>query len=207
MLSSRTDAALEPAAMSRFCSGGSSSDPTEPLLSAGPPPTHVPFISAFRHQATNSFHVLLQSQSFRKSSAGLTLCSGSLCPRRPVTVARRPSWHLAGGGILLAWSEPPLAVRRSWSPVERKKLSRGALHRQNLARVRFSVGARRYGHFKQPCQRLYNYWAPPLPALVLSGFLSVLHCRLCAMEASRVTVNVCQKVWETTKRSGLLCVI
>ncbi|XP_023809505.2 tumor protein p53-inducible nuclear protein 2 isoform X1 [Oryzias latipes] len=78
-------------------------------------------------------------------------------PSRPVTVARRPSWHLAGGGILLAWSEPPLAVRRSWSPAERKKLSRGALHRHNLARVRFSVGARRYGHFKQPCQRLYNY--------------------------------------------------
>uniref|UniRef100_A0A3P9MEE3 Uncharacterized protein n=1 Tax=Oryzias latipes TaxID=8090 RepID=A0A3P9MEE3_ORYLA len=76
---------------------------------------------------------------------------------RPVTVARRPSWHLAGGGILLAWSEPPLAVRRSWSPAERKKLSRSALHRQNLARVRFSAGARRYGHFKQPCQRLYNY--------------------------------------------------
>ncbi|KAF6734608.1 Tumor protein p53-inducible nuclear protein 1 [Oryzias melastigma] len=71
---------------------------------------------------------------------------------RPAAVARRSSW-----GMFLAWSEPPLAVQRSCSQADRKRLSRGALHRQNLARVRFSAGERRYGHFKQPCQRLYNY--------------------------------------------------
>ncbi|RVE74956.1 hypothetical protein OJAV_G00026830 [Oryzias javanicus] len=71
---------------------------------------------------------------------------------RPAAVARRSSW-----GLFVAWSEPPLAVQRAWSPADRKRLSRGALHRQNLARVRFSAGERRYGYFKQPCQRLYNY--------------------------------------------------
>ncbi|KAF4090860.1 hypothetical protein AMELA_G00030440 [Ameiurus melas] len=40
---------------------------------------------------------------------------------------------------------------------ERRKLSRSALSRQNLVRTRFSNTERRYGHFKQPTQRLYNY--------------------------------------------------
>ncbi|XP_060767723.1 tumor protein p53-inducible nuclear protein 2 isoform X2 [Neoarius graeffei] len=40
---------------------------------------------------------------------------------------------------------------------ERRKLSRSTLSRQNLVRTRFSNTERRYGHFKQPTQRLYNY--------------------------------------------------
>ncbi|KAI5088820.1 tumor protein p53-inducible nuclear protein 2-like [Silurus meridionalis] len=40
---------------------------------------------------------------------------------------------------------------------ERRKLSRGALSRQNLVKTRLSNTERRYGHFKQPTQRLYNY--------------------------------------------------
>ncbi|KAG7314998.1 hypothetical protein KOW79_021086 [Hemibagrus wyckioides] len=40
---------------------------------------------------------------------------------------------------------------------ERRKLSRSSFSRQNLLRTRFSNTERRYGHFKQPSQRLYNY--------------------------------------------------
>ncbi|TKS70385.1 hypothetical protein D9C73_004454 [Collichthys lucidus] len=50
-----------------------------------------------------------------------------------------------------------LAVQRARTQAERKKLSHRALHRQNLAKTRFSPAEKRYGHFKQPCQRLYNY--------------------------------------------------
>ncbi|XP_060715391.1 tumor protein p53-inducible nuclear protein 1 [Tachysurus vachellii] len=40
---------------------------------------------------------------------------------------------------------------------ERRKLSRSSLSRQNLLRTRNSNTEHRYGHFKQPSQRLYNY--------------------------------------------------
>ncbi|GAA6095406.1 tumor protein p53-inducible nuclear protein 1 isoform X1 [Tachysurus ichikawai] len=40
---------------------------------------------------------------------------------------------------------------------ERRKLSRSSLSRQNVLRTRKSNTGRRYGHFKQPSQHLYNY--------------------------------------------------
>lgn len=73
------------------------------------------------------------------------------------------SWRLAAWGIPLPCDLDVqlLAVQRAGTraqaQAERKKLSRSALHKQNLARVRFSPAERCYGHFKQPCQRLCNY--------------------------------------------------
>lgn len=78
---------------------------------------------------------------------------------RPVEVRRHMSWHLAAWGIPLPCKVRLLAIQRSRTQSERKKLSRSALNRQNLAKARFSPAEKRYGHFKQPCQRLYNYWA------------------------------------------------
>lgn len=76
---------------------------------------------------------------------------------RPVAVRRHISWRLAAWGIPLPCNIQLLAVQRARTQAERKKLTRSALHRQNLAKTRFSPAERRYGHFKQPCQRLYNY--------------------------------------------------
>lgn len=76
---------------------------------------------------------------------------------RPVAVRRHISWCLAAWGIPLPCSIQLLAVQRARTQAERKKLSRSALHRQNLAKTRFYPAEKRYGHFKQPCQRLYNY--------------------------------------------------
>ncbi|XP_037606945.1 si:ch211-260e23.9 [Sebastes umbrosus] len=77
---------------------------------------------------------------------------------RPVAVRRHISWRLAAWGIPLPCNIQLLAVERaSRTQNERKKLGRSVLHRQNLAKMRFSPAERRYGHFKQPCQRLYNY--------------------------------------------------
>ncbi|KAI5630241.1 tumor protein p53-inducible nuclear protein 2-like, partial [Silurus asotus] len=50
-----------------------------------------------------------------------------------------------------------LSEQRARVCSERRKLSRGALNRQNLVKTRISNTDRRYGHFKQPTQRLYNY--------------------------------------------------
>ncbi|XP_056134938.1 tumor protein p53-inducible nuclear protein 2 [Lampris incognitus] len=76
---------------------------------------------------------------------------------RAVAVRQHISWRLAAWGIPLACDVQLLAVQRAKNQVEHKKLSRSALHRQNLAKTCFSPAERRYGHFKQPCQRLYNY--------------------------------------------------
>lgn len=77
---------------------------------------------------------------------------------RPVAVRRHVSWRLAAWGIPLPCNIQLMAVQRAArTQVERKKLSRSALHRQNLAKTRFYPAEKRYGHFKQPCQRLYNY--------------------------------------------------
>ncbi|XP_033476656.1 tumor protein p53-inducible nuclear protein 2 [Epinephelus lanceolatus] len=76
---------------------------------------------------------------------------------RPVAVRRHISWRLAAWGIPLPCNIQLLTVQRARTQAERKKLSRSALHRQNLAKMRFSPAEKRYGHFKQPCQRLYNY--------------------------------------------------
>ncbi|XP_029354483.1 tumor protein p53-inducible nuclear protein 2 [Echeneis naucrates] len=76
---------------------------------------------------------------------------------RPVAVRQHISWRLAGWGIPLPCNVQLLAVQRARAQAERKKLSRSSLHRQNLAKLRFSPAEKRYGFFKQPCQRLYNY--------------------------------------------------
>ncbi|XP_034415059.1 tumor protein p53-inducible nuclear protein 2 [Cyclopterus lumpus] len=76
---------------------------------------------------------------------------------RPVAVRRHVSWRLAAWGIPLLCNVQLLAVQRAGTQAERKKLSRSALHRQNLAKAHFSPAERRYGRFKQPCQRLCNY--------------------------------------------------
>ncbi|XP_042340548.1 si:ch211-260e23.9 [Plectropomus leopardus] len=76
---------------------------------------------------------------------------------RPAAVRRHISWRLAAWGIPLPCNVQLLAVQRARAQAERKKMSRSALHRQNLAKMRFSPAEKRYGHFKQPCQRLYNY--------------------------------------------------
>ncbi|XP_072527328.1 tumor protein p53-inducible nuclear protein 2 [Salminus brasiliensis] len=73
---------------------------------------------------------------------------------RPAPVRRHVSWRLA------AWGSPLpilLSVQRAKAHVDRRKLTRSALNRQNLANTRFSPADRRYGQFKQPTQRLYNY--------------------------------------------------
>lgn len=76
---------------------------------------------------------------------------------RPVAVRQHLSWRLAAWGVPLPCNVQLLTVQRAKTQAERKKLSRSALHRQNMAKTRFSPAERRYGHFKQPCQRLYNY--------------------------------------------------
>lgn len=76
---------------------------------------------------------------------------------RPVAVRRHLSWRLAAWGVPLPCNVQLLTVQRAKTQAERKKLSRSALHRQNMAKTRFSPSERRYGHFKQPSQRLYNY--------------------------------------------------
>lgn len=70
---------------------------------------------------------------------------------------RHLSWRLAAWGVPLPCHVQLLAVQKARTQTERKRLSRGALHRQNLAKARFSPAEKRYGHFKQPCLRLYNY--------------------------------------------------
>lgn len=76
---------------------------------------------------------------------------------RSVAVRRHISWRLAAWGIPLAGNVQLLALQRARGQGERRKLSRGAIHRQNLAKTRFSPTEKRYGHFKQPSKRLYNY--------------------------------------------------
>lgn len=75
----------------------------------------------------------------------------------PVPFKRHLLWRLAGWGSPLACGASQLPIQCGKIQMERRKLSRGALQRQNLSRIRFSTTDRRYGFFKQPCQRLYNY--------------------------------------------------
>lgn len=72
---------------------------------------------------------------------------------RPVSVTQHISWRMAAGGIPLFHIQSLTAHR-----AERKKLSRTALYRQNLAKLRFLPSEKRYGFFKQPCRHIYNYW-------------------------------------------------
>ncbi|XP_043100756.1 si:ch211-260e23.9 [Puntigrus tetrazona] len=76
---------------------------------------------------------------------------------RPVPIRRHVSWRLAAWGSPLPCSTILLSVQRARVYNEHRKLTRGALNRQNLARTRHSPSERRYGFFKQPTQRLYNY--------------------------------------------------
>ncbi|CAL8404467.1 unnamed protein product [Boreogadus saida] len=76
---------------------------------------------------------------------------------RSVAVRRHISWILAAWGIPLTSAVQFLALQRSQSQGERHKMSRSALNRRNLVKTRFSPSEKRYGYFKQPGQRLYNY--------------------------------------------------
>lgn len=76
---------------------------------------------------------------------------------RPVPFKHHLSWRLAGWGSPLPCSASVLPIQSGKTQMDRRKLSRSALQRQNLARIRFSPAERRCGFFKQPCQRLYNY--------------------------------------------------
>ncbi|XP_041916653.1 si:ch211-260e23.9 isoform X1 [Alosa sapidissima] len=76
---------------------------------------------------------------------------------RPVPFKRHLLWRLAGWGSPLPCSADVLPIQCGKTQMDRRKLSRSALQRQNLARIRFSPADRRYGFFKQPCQRLCNY--------------------------------------------------
>ncbi|XP_016355168.1 tumor protein p53-inducible nuclear protein 1-like [Sinocyclocheilus anshuiensis] len=75
---------------------------------------------------------------------------------RPVPIRRHVSWRLAAWGSPLPCSTILLSVQCARA-YEHRKLNRGALNRQNLARTHYSPSERRYGYFKQPTQRLYNY--------------------------------------------------
>ncbi|XP_029000766.1 tumor protein p53-inducible nuclear protein 2 [Betta splendens] len=76
---------------------------------------------------------------------------------RSIVVRRHISWHLAAWGLPLPCDVQLLAAQRARVQSERKKLGRGVLQRQNLSRLPSSPAEKRYGHFKQPCQRLHNY--------------------------------------------------
>ncbi|KAL1007119.1 hypothetical protein UPYG_G00082270 [Umbra pygmaea] len=76
---------------------------------------------------------------------------------RLLPVNQHVSWRLAAWGSPLPCSAHLLAMQQARTHTERKTLTRRALQRLNLAKMRFSPSDRRYGHFKQPCQRLYNY--------------------------------------------------
>ncbi|XP_055064210.2 uncharacterized protein [Misgurnus anguillicaudatus] len=74
---------------------------------------------------------------------------------RSPPIRRHVSW-LAAWGSPLPCSNILLSVQRARVYNEHRKLTRGALNRQNLTKTRF-LSERRYGYFKQPTQRLYNY--------------------------------------------------
>ncbi|XP_030622175.1 tumor protein p53-inducible nuclear protein 1 [Chanos chanos] len=76
---------------------------------------------------------------------------------RPVSVRRHVSWRLAAWGIPVPCSDHLLSAQRARVNADRRKLTRCALHRQNLSKIRHLPSERRYGHYKQPSQRLYNY--------------------------------------------------
>ncbi|KAI7814847.1 tumor protein p53-inducible nuclear protein 1 [Triplophysa rosa] len=76
---------------------------------------------------------------------------------RPVPIRRHISWQLAAWGSPLPSSNILLSVQRARVYNEQRKLTRGALNRRNLTKACFSSSERRYGYFKQPTQRLYNF--------------------------------------------------
>ncbi|XP_076856969.1 tumor protein p53-inducible nuclear protein 2 isoform X2 [Brachyhypopomus gauderio] len=75
---------------------------------------------------------------------------------RPVPV-RHVSWQMAECGLPQPCRPLLLSVQRARTYAEHRKLNRNALNRHNMTRTRSSPTDRRYGHFKQPTQRLYNY--------------------------------------------------
>ncbi|KAK6477113.1 tumor protein p53-inducible nuclear protein 2-like [Huso huso] len=63
-------------------------------------------------------------------------------PRRVTVLARISHLHYMQRAELL---------------VDRRKLSRNRLHRQDRSKKRYSPKEKHCGNFKQPCQRVYNY--------------------------------------------------
>ncbi|KAG9334821.1 hypothetical protein JZ751_006451 [Albula glossodonta] len=74
---------------------------------------------------------------------------------RPVTVRCPVPWRATAWGRILDRDNHIHTVQRARAHAERRKLTRATLCRQNLVKTCPSV--KRYGYFKQPCQRLYNY--------------------------------------------------
>lgn len=72
---------------------------------------------------------------------------------RPVPVGR----SIPCRGSVLQHADHFRAVQRARVHVERRSLTHTALCRQNLAKTRFCPSVKRYGFYKQPCQRFYNY--------------------------------------------------
>ncbi|KAG7468518.1 hypothetical protein MATL_G00144000 [Megalops atlanticus] len=75
----------------------------------------------------------------------------------PVPVRRPIPWRMTAWGSILVCDSHFHALQTARAHTEHRKLSRSALCRQNLVKTRFYPAGKRYGYFKQPCQRLYNY--------------------------------------------------
>ncbi|XP_044042695.1 uncharacterized protein si:ch211-260e23.9 isoform X3 [Siniperca chuatsi] len=131
------------------------------------PPGDVPSSANVSALLTTLSEVVIENSYTRRGQrsfqplhpvVGLHCCSfDTHFVAKSVAVRRHISWHLAAWGIPLPCNIQLLAVQRARTQVERKKLSRSALQRQNLAKMRFSPAEKCYSHFKQPCQRLCNY--------------------------------------------------
>ncbi|XP_051990231.1 tumor protein p53-inducible nuclear protein 1-like isoform X1 [Xyrauchen texanus] len=76
---------------------------------------------------------------------------------RPVPIRHHVSWRLAAWSSHLPCSTILLSVQHARVYNEHRKLTCNTLNRQNLTKTCFSPSDRRYGYFKQPTQRVYNY--------------------------------------------------
>ncbi|KAJ8247284.1 hypothetical protein GJAV_G00244540 [Gymnothorax javanicus] len=72
---------------------------------------------------------------------------------RPVPAGR----SIPCRGVILRPEDHFRTALRARDQVARRTLTRTALCRQNLTKTRFCPAAKRYGYFKQPCQRIYNF--------------------------------------------------
>ncbi|XP_018613499.1 tumor protein p53-inducible nuclear protein 2 [Scleropages formosus] len=66
-------------------------------------------------------------------------------------------WRMTVWASTFGYDCRVLSLQGSRAKTERRKLTHGALRRRNLAKMRFSMAEQRYGHFKQPRQRMYNF--------------------------------------------------
>ncbi|KAL4613620.1 tumor protein p53-inducible nuclear protein 2-like [Arapaima gigas] len=76
---------------------------------------------------------------------------------RSLPARRLIPWRMTVWASVLGHGCCVLPLQASRARTEHRRLTRGALRRRNLAETRFSMAERCYGHFKQPCQRVYNF--------------------------------------------------